>query len=1255
MRQQPLKRFLIIGSSLFLLIVLIASAQRIVGGILDYELAGRLTPILGLPVSIEKIDVDLIGFNASTARVLLGDPKDPLIDATAVRVGLSWAKLLRGEIRLIEVAVDDLSVKPSRWQQQDTSPDAYQFLEPWLPNRLDLAQGRYVTADDKAWPIMQVGWRRQPDGGASLYWTSPRPGGDLRIEADITSLPALLQLTDIEGRLKLLPQVMGVDGADIGFSLAPVPEQGYAVKASGRLAKMQVQLSAFSDTPWEVPQRSVTKVERLDPEPLQQFYAFLMGTGEASSLEEKLLKPVPQLALPRHQAILEISSLTISGDALTDNRVIFSSGESGLQVESAISHGPGGVLNWSGGLHNLDQGLSLELEARLTASEDGKGLLPSRLNAQWLWQEGTASVSGRGSSWGALVDDLEGAFALAGFHLGETRTPLLFKAQLDRSPKSLVLQPLQLEVGSAAIFGRLEFAGGGDRRLHTTLRGGGLDLSFMFNPSDDDTQVGVAMPAFLLRYPGVDLNWDIELEAIKIPIADLAGSSIKVVRDAAGGKLEAELQGHTGGELDMLLSWENQPAQPIQVKLDILLRNLNLDRTFGQDGYGLDSRTNGSLEFTSTGEGLEDIFTAMRGSADLSVKLLPENGWSRNEATDSEIGLAGHASLILGSSRIIGVKISELRIASLSQDVTGDISMQANRTPWLIAGLRSSQLDLGPVIDSLPASDPQSDPLDFLRELGASRISLDAGKVTYGGIEVHDLAMTIDAERDAFRVSKLDFDYEGAQVSSQAQLDWHAEETALNASADFKGLVLEGLLQPNPDLPNPLLQGGLKIASHGRSLTDLVNDLQVQLRLESAANKRQQLDERRYVEADITRRADGVDVNLGAFVWAGSDLRGELSYTRGDPAEIDLNLVAGTLNLEPWESVVKVPAEPPAQLSLLQEATRATTEAVRELLSAPYRQLNSSDAKGMASGTTVFRPDPYDLSLLSRFNVKLYGSLEHIRSQAGTARDVTYAANLRDGTLSFDAGVGALNGGEALLEVRYAGVQHPPQASLLARFKDVYKTGAKQSYPQSGYFELRSEGDNAAALAANLDGLVYLELGQGPFNFGRIGFLTADVAGSLVKGLIPSAKHRAPKLNCAITLGTFKDGVGITPYGYAARTRSANLLGKMEVDLGREQIKASFRSRSREGMGISIGNAFSNTVSVQGPLSHPQIVPNTGSLLFRSWAAYMTVGMSILGESMYNRVLASADPCEAIRVKIRENICVSEQPIASSPLVCPSP
>jgi hypothetical protein len=270
----------------------------------------------------------------------------------------------------------------------------------------------------------------------------------------------------------------------------------------------------------------------------------------------------------------------------------------------------------------------------------------------------------------------------------------------------------------------------------------------------------------------------------------------------------------------------------------------------------------------------------------------------------------------------------------------------------------------------------------------------------------------------------------------------------------------------------------------------------------------------------------------------------------------------------------------------------------------------------------------------------------------GEFRDLKFHAKVDGGKLDLDASIGSINGGSIEMKVDYDTSLPAPAGKLTSTFRNIYSTPKLDTYPRSGFFELTSSGNSQAELAANLDGLTYMEFGKGILDYRGLAFLTSDMASGVFGALIPGAERKPPQIRCGVVLGQFQQGIGVTPYGYAIRTRRANLIGRIDVDLIKERIELQFDSRSRKGAGLSVGNVFSNTVRLQGPLTSPSIVPNTTSLLWRGWAAVMTAGISVVGESVLKRALVAATPCENIREEIQKSMCSGDDPVAS-PMVCP--
>jgi hypothetical protein len=224
---------------------------------------------------------------------------------------------------------------------------------------------------------------------------------------------------------------------------------------------------------------------------------------------------------------------------------------------------------------------------------------------------------------------------------------------------------------------------------------------------------------------------------------------------------------------------------------------------------------------------------------------------------------------------------------------------------------------------------------------------------------------------------------------------------------------------------------------------------------------------------------------------------------------------------------------------------------------------------------------------------------------------------------------------------------------VTSTFSGVRGIDARATFPRSGFVSLESRGASQAELATNVSGLVFLDMGRGPFDYANSAFLTANLMTTMFQTLIPGINRQQQQLECGTVLGVFRSGQGSTPYGFAARTNQASLVGHLSVDLAREQMEMNIDSRGRQGMGISVAGIFSNTVQIRGPLNNPRVVPNPTGIAWRAWAAVTTGGLSILGESLLRRIWASENPCKSVQRIIVEKECPTNPIAASSPMVCP--
>ena len=1245
------------------LIVVIAAlvfgADRIVESTLDRKLAPLLARQLGLPVTLAPIDANVLSLSARSTRLVLGDSTDPAIEASDVVVSFDWTDLLEGDIRLAEVQVADLTVRLSNWPgNAGPRPETYDFLEPLLPKTLSLQAGRYVSREGEAWPVRNLEWLRHSDDSASLAWSQDGALAKISFSADLASLPDLLGLIAVDLEIQMEAANRPADGSVLNLAVEPGENGGYSIRALADIVGARVRLSAENASPWQFPESSDIYISQLRPEVVMALLEHFPAAAEDTDFERSLTTALPRLHLPPHRGRLEIGEIGVADEVFVDTVIHFSTGEQGLSLSSMNSEGPSAVLEGSATLADIDDNWRLKVSASLTGRQASKSIAARVFDADWLWRSGRIRLDGEGNSPGALLDSLQGELLLLGTHRGETGTPVKVKALLGKQPDSFTLDDLEIELGKAVITGSLAFSGGAERQLGVRLDARQLDLSFLFAGADASPVAGFLLPEYLEWLPGVEVDLVVTARDLQMPGLKLPQLDIKLVRTPTGGELAADARGVEGGEMKLQFDFETEPDLPASVSLGLDFAAMDLVQMFGQDRGLIDSRTSGKLYFSSQGNSVREVFVAMRGNADLSISLRSDANWNRASRPEEELRFSWASSLVIDSDRIMGLHLEDIDIDALEQDLSGKVSIVAGREPWLVAQLESDRIDVDRLLEWAPESPEGADEANLLESLRASghwQLSFAAGEVKVLDTALQNMELVLSSAADSFVLEQLDFTFEGSRIEGRVALEWKGERAQLEAAASVADIVLDDFLDPDPLQPGIPLSGSISFAGEGTSFAEIASGLSASIDLKARPGPGQESPgPRRQLQVDLQRLQQGVQADIRSLVWDDSELQGRVLYHNTSPPALEIDISDGTLVLEPWEDSAANTTETETwdeDGTPFARAARSTSRLVRKLLSAPTRLLSGDTAT--PSQERFFSDEIPDTGFLTQYNARIKGQLSSVISREGTARNLEFDAALADGKLKLKTRAGFLNGGTADIALEYDAAPEIPTAALTLAFEDVHRTSQQLSYPRSGFIDLTSSGNSQAELAARLNGVAYVELGRGPVDYGGLTLLTADIATGVFRALIPGLTQRDPELHCAVILAKFVDGAGVTPYGWAARTGTANLMGRTQVDFREETLLMRLRSRSRQGLGLAAANAFSATVTIRGTLRNPVIVPNTTGLLWRGWAAFMTAGMSVLGESMVNRALASANPCTDIRNAIRKDVCATADPLAASPLVCP--
>jgi len=1253
------KRLIFASFFLVTIVVLAIWGDRILSRTLDAELGPLLTRELGLPVQFAPIKARIFSLRARSSKLIMGDPENPAVVATGVEVSLAWSDLLNREIRLVHVSTTDLMVRPSNWPGSGKPlPNDYRFLDPWIPKTLQFETGRYIAATGDNYPLKQVRWQRKPEGGATVNWSEDRAGGEVALRAELKSLEALLRLAPVELDLKIAVSGKQNSGIALQAGLKPGEASGYTLDTHVQAAGINAHIVATHKTPWQLPDHSDTKIDKVEVNKLLDLISDYTTSAPSTEPETLLANTLPDLSLPGHQGHVAIEELRIKDETGKDTVFDFTMSEQGLNISSITSNGPTGVLQGHFDIVSSKEGWQLSLAADINARDAGESIAAQYLNTDWLWRAGHTRLDGKGDTWGTLLYSLEGEFTLAGAHRSEVVTPVKIAAQLDNNPGEFTLDHMEIELGEGRITGTAALTGIKQRKLNVDIKGEQLNLDFLFADEDTAPLPGMAIPKYLNIFPGIEVDWKLAIKGLQASGISLSQAEITLQRASGQGLLTVFADGVTGGKLELQLEASRHAGNtPGDVTLAAKLTRMDIPQFFQQKTL-FHSRSTGTISFEGHGQGLDEVFKAMQGKARLAVDYRRDNDWKRASNAEEQLSFSGDAALEIKGDRILGLQIGQLDIDSFQQDVTGSVSIIAGRTPWLIADLDADKLNIDGLLALMPESSVQADQSDLLaslKKLGAMRVSLDARSVILMDLPMSNMTLEVSSAPDTFTIDQLDFTADGSHLESNGEISWKGNHAAFKAAAGVTNFDLDRFLIATPSVEHVPVSGSVNLQSEGRQFSELLANLSGQVNLHaSQAQTPSSLKSRRNLVMKVKRIVDGMHADISTLQLGSNELSGSVRYHKTTPPLLEVEISGGSLSLLPWEeSQARPQTKDPVkkgESATITAAAKDSADFVGKALLSPIRFF--SGPAEAAPGKKYFSVKPLPFEILKKSNAKINGRMSSLTSSAGALQDMSFSGKLNDGLLSIQASA-VVNKGKGKIDATVNANTNPPSAKVTGSFDGVYSSTGEDNTPRSGFFFLTGLGRSPAALAATLNGTAYLEVGRGPFDYHRLSLLNADIASSMFRTLIPGIEDHESELECAVTLATFKDGTGITPYGFAARTNSANLIGHIEVDLKKEMMQLKFDSRSREGVGISLGSIFSNTVQVKGPLTDLHIVPNTTAIIWRGWAAVMTAGLSVVGESVYKRALASADPCKSIKKEIKKELCTTTQPAASSPLVCP--
>jgi uncharacterized protein involved in outer membrane biogenesis len=188
---------------------------------------------------------------------------------------------------------------------------------------------------------------------------------------------------------------------------------------------------------------------------------------------------------------------------------------------------------------------------------------------------------------------------------------------------------------------------------------------------------------------------------------------------------------------------------------------------------------------------------------------------------------------------------------------------------------------------------------------------------------------------------------------------------------------------------------------------------------------------------------------------------------------------------------------------------------------------------------------------------------------------------------------------------------------------------------------LRGQGDSVRALMAGLDGDIRLEIGAGRLNNDVLDRVGADLLTQVLSVAVPTDEEDdATILNCGVVRFRIEDGDAVADQTIVLETEKVLVKGGGVIDLETESLDLGARLVARKGIRLGAGT-LSSLVKVQGTLVEPRLgtdlkgVVETGAKI---GIAVVTVGLSLVAESVYGHITEDDHPCQtalARQIEIR--------------------
>jgi len=306
-----------------------------------------------------------------------------------------------------------------------------------------------------------------------------------------------------------------------------------------------------------------------------------------------------------------------------------------------------------------------------------------------------------------------------------------------------------------------------------------------------------------------------------------------------------------------------------------------------------------------------------------------------------------------------------------------------------------------------------------------------------------------------------------------------------------------------------------------------------------------------------------------------------------------------------------------------------------ELIVASGEDKSSAASNDEVEATLLFDTTPLSYSWLDSLDMDADIRVVSANLKGNALSDLRVVASIRDAALSLAPVEFMLGDGRFLgsLDLAPADAEYTLELSAevdnlrLAQLADEGQDLATVP-PLNAALNLTGTGASLHDIMATSNGKLSGRQESGQLNLQAMGALFSDFLTSIVRTLNPLAEERTyANVECGIFDVNIVDGVANIEE-MALQSDRLTIVSSGSIDFESEALDLTLNTKSREGLGVSVGDVANSFIKLGGTLKEPSLGVDAVGSVTTTGAAVATGGLSLLAKGLWDRVSSEVDICK---------------------------